>query len=115
MHDTIRVRNSREMFLECPWRSQIFPISTPLLHLSLTSSSTTQGVSLPLLSSLATLTLDSFLVSKGDCICSYFAVKGQLWGEGPVLISWFFPAMSGNMQQQLSPASWSYQAQADYY
>lgn len=93
----------------------MFPISTPWLHLSLTSSSTTQGVCLPLLSSLATLILDSSLVSKGDCICSYFAVKGQLWGEGPVLISWFFPDMSGNMQQQLSPASWSYQAQADYY
>lgn len=89
----------------------MFPISTPLLHLSLTASSATQDVCLSLLSSLATLILDSSFVSKGDCMCSYFAVQGQLWREGPVLISCFFPAMSGNMQQQLSPTSWSYQAQ----
>lgn len=46
------------------------PISTPLLRLSVTASSTTQGVSVSLLSSLATLVLDSSSVSKGDCICS---------------------------------------------
>ena len=98
MLEGIRAGNGREMLVGPPWRSQMFPISTPLLRLSLTASSTTQGVSVSLLSSLATLVLDSSFVSKGDCICSLLS-RGSFGERGLV-------SSPGSFQPRVTAIIW---------